>query len=104
MSVTHSYQFEPAVQVVKAKFPDVRHVGDVRRLAMPAIREEIDLIVGGFPCQDLSCLGKREGLAHYTSLSVLIRITKSPMVFTCESAGIVGFMDHGANCFSIWLQ
>lgn len=53
---------DPAIQVVKAKFPEVRHVGDVRRLARPAIPEDIDLIVGGFPCQDLSCLGKREGL------------------------------------------
>lgn len=53
--------FDPAIQVVKAKFPEVRHVGDVRRLAKPAIREEIDLVVGGFPCQDLSCLGKKEG-------------------------------------------
>lgn len=59
--LTHFYQFDPAIQVVKAKFPEVRHVGDVRRLAKPAIREEIDLIVGGFPCQDLSCLGKKEG-------------------------------------------
>ena len=59
--LTYSYQFDPAIQVVKAKYPGVRHVGDVRRLTKPAIREEIDLLVGGFPCQDLSCLGKKEG-------------------------------------------
>lgn len=59
--ITYSYQFDPAIQVVKAKFPAVLHVGDVRKLAKPAIREDIDLIVGGFPCQDLSCLGKKEG-------------------------------------------
>lgn len=53
---------DPAIQVVKAKFPEVRHVGDMRRLAKPAIPEDVGLIIGGFPCQDLSCLGKKEGL------------------------------------------
>ena len=54
-------QCAPAVEVVKARFPEVKHLGDVRKLERSAIRGEVDLLVGGFPCQDLSCMGKREG-------------------------------------------
>ncbi|KAG0595435.1 hypothetical protein M758_UG166500 [Ceratodon purpureus] len=52
----------PAVEVVKARFPEVKHLGDVTKLQRSAIRGGVDLLVGGFPCQDLSCMGKREGL------------------------------------------
>lgn len=56
--------------MVKAKFPEVRHVGDVRKLTKLAIPEKVDLVVGGFPCQDLSCMGKKEGcvICPYYSL------------------------------------
>lgn len=59
--------------MVKAKFSEARHVGDVRKLTQLAIPEKVDLVVGGFPCQDLSCMGKKEGcvICPYYSLCFL---------------------------------
>lgn len=54
-------QLAPAIEVVKARHPRVKHVGDVRKLELSAIPEKVDLVVGGFPCQDLSIMGKKEG-------------------------------------------
>lgn len=54
-------QLAPAIQVVEARHPRVKHVGDVRKLQLSAISEKVDLVVGGFPCQDLSVMGKKEG-------------------------------------------
>lgn len=44
--------------------PQVPHLGDVTKITedMVAALGRIDLIVGGFPCQDLSVAGKRAGL------------------------------------------
>ena len=52
----------PASDVLKKHWPNVPNIGDVRN-----VRKEntgsIDLICGGFPCQDVSIAGKRAGLA-----------------------------------------
>jgi len=45
------------VGVVKTKFPEVQHLRVVRKFERKDIGEDVD----GFPCQDLSCMGKREG-------------------------------------------
>ncbi len=55
------FQSIPALEVLKAKYPEVHHVGDVRKVERMTVTEKVDLVVGGFPCQDLSCMGKREG-------------------------------------------
>eukprot|EP01018_Ginkgo_biloba_P031015 Gb_23575 [translate_table: standard] len=50
-----------SVQVLEARFPSVRAVGDVRSLQRDDIKDQVDLVVGGFPCQDLSCIGRMAG-------------------------------------------
>lgn len=62
--------FEPAWQiesdrfrrcVLEARWPGVRRCGDVRRVD-PADLPAVDLLHGGFPCQDVSVAGRRAGL------------------------------------------
>ena len=42
-----------AIQITQKNFPDTIQVGDIRELKGEDF-EDIDLIVGGSPCQDLS--------------------------------------------------
>ena len=59
-------EIEPyAQQVLKVRFPGVPLYDDIRTLTAERLRgdgiEQIDIICGGFPCQDVSCAGKRKG-------------------------------------------
>lgn len=49
-------------QILKKHFPNVKRFNDVRDCGKHNL-EPVDLICGGFPCQDLSIAGRREGLA-----------------------------------------
>lgn len=55
-----------AIQVSKKRWPTIRHIGDVRKVAEQftyAKDGHIDLLIGGSPCQDLSIAKKnRKGL------------------------------------------
>lgn len=56
-----------AIQIAKANHPDIVHIGDVKDLKLKPpifnIDYEIDLLIGGSPCQDLSIAKKdRKGL------------------------------------------
>lgn len=54
-------EIEPgACEVLREKFPGVRLESDVRELK--ALPRGIDLLAGGFPCQDLSQAGKTRGI------------------------------------------
>lgn len=50
-----------ALQVLNTHWPNIRKYEDVKDVGRNA--EQVDLICGGFPCQDLSVAGKRAGLA-----------------------------------------
>lgn len=47
-----------AIELVRYRWPAVKHVGDVVKLEKENLPERIDLVVGGFPCQDLSGMNK----------------------------------------------
>lgn len=57
----YACEIDPAAIKVSTKnYPDIVHLGDVRTADLP---EEIDLLIGGSPCQDLSIAKKdRKGL------------------------------------------
>ena len=50
--------------VLAYHYPDVPNLGDITKITEDDIRSlgPIDIIVGGFPCQDVSLAGKRKGL------------------------------------------
>jgi DNA (cytosine-5)-methyltransferase 1 len=57
-------EIEPFCRQVLAKhWPEVPYHEDVTKLSADAVRP-IDLVCGGFPCQDISCAGKGLGVEH----------------------------------------
>lgn len=48
-------------KTLRKNFPDVRLYSDVREVSFD--RHSVDLVCGGFPCQDLSIAGERKGLS-----------------------------------------
>lgn len=50
-----------AREVLQRAFPDSVLYGDIRRVDFRRV-EAVDVICGGFPCQDVSDAGKRQGL------------------------------------------
>ena len=56
-------EIEPfCVKVLDKHWPQVKKYHDIREVK-PSELEPVDLICGGFPCQDLSVAGRRAGLA-----------------------------------------
>lgn len=53
---------EACNRVLDKHWPDVRRYRDVREVGRKEL-DPVDLICGGFPCQDLSVAGRRAGLA-----------------------------------------
>ncbi|WP_421572298.1 DNA cytosine methyltransferase [Slackia exigua] len=48
--------------VLAERFPEVPNLGDVKEIKWKRYRGQVDLAVGGSPCQSFSIAGKREGL------------------------------------------
>lgn len=64
MKCTGQAEIDKAASALLARqFPDVKNYGDVRNVRRDTIIEPIDLVCGGFPCQDVSIAGRRAGLA-----------------------------------------
>lgn len=52
--------WDPARQVLSVRLPDVPCANDIRELK--SLPEDVELLVGGFPCQDLSQAGLTAGI------------------------------------------
>lgn len=50
-----------ASRVLAHHWPDVPNLGDITAIDFTTV-EPVDIIVGGFPCQDISHAGKKEGI------------------------------------------
>ncbi len=59
-----------AIAVTRYNFPDTIFVGDIRNLRGKDF-EDIDLIIGGSPCQGFSFSGKRYGMSTKTKIEVV---------------------------------
>ena len=51
---------ELPLKVTGRHFPNMKQLGDITKIDGSKI-DPVDIICGGFPCQDLSVAGKREG-------------------------------------------
>jgi DNA (cytosine-5)-methyltransferase 1 len=52
-------------KILEARFPGVPNYRDVSKVDFTQV-EPVDILAGGFPCQDLSLAGKRAGLTEGT--------------------------------------
>lgn len=62
-----------AIAQTQLNFPDTVQLGDVRNIDVDKLCEngEIDLLIGGSPCVNLSFAGKRAGLATKENMEIL---------------------------------
>jgi DNA (cytosine-5)-methyltransferase 1 len=56
---------EPVARVFSHHWPDAPNLGDITTIDWSQV-EPVDILIGGFPCQDVSTVGKRAGLAPGT--------------------------------------
>lgn len=61
-----------AIQQTQLNFPGTVQLGDVRNIDVDKLCEdgEIDLLLAGFPCTNLSFAGKRAGLATKDNIEI----------------------------------
>ncbi len=71
-----------AMAVARYNYPDTVFVGDIRNLN-PFDFEDIDLLIGGSPCQNFSFAGKRQGMVT----SEKIEITKLEQYLELKEQG-----------------
>eukprot|EP00252_Welwitschia_mirabilis_P005901 TRINITY_DN16497_c0_g1_i1.p1 TRINITY_DN16497_c0_g1~~TRINITY_DN16497_c0_g1_i1.p1 ORF type:complete len:592 (+),score=122.46 TRINITY_DN16497_c0_g1_i1:282-2057(+) len=101
--VGYSSEIDPcAIQVVKERYPKVKHVGDVKNLKTEDIKEKVDLLVGGFPCQDLSSMGRKVGL-HGERSKLFFDLLQAmqmfePYWFLVENVASMSWVDRDEIC------
>lgn len=54
-----------ACKIIAERFGDVQNLGDIRGIAWADV-EPVEVMIGGFPCQDVSSAGRRAGLKQGT--------------------------------------
>ena len=54
--------------VLATRFPSVPNLGDISKVEWKEMRGEIDVVIGGSPCQSFSVAGKRTGLKGESGL------------------------------------
>lgn len=62
---TAPWRHNPALTVLSARRPGVPNLGDITAVDWTDV-EPVDVLCGGFPCQDVSAAGRRAGIAHGT--------------------------------------
>ena len=56
---------KPVARIFSHHWPDALNLGDITSIDWQTV-EPVDVLCGGFPCQDVSTVGKRAGLAPGT--------------------------------------
>lgn len=87
-----------AQETYKANFGEIPH-GDINQIKAEEI-PNFDILVGGFPCQPFSSIGKRQGFEHPTQGTLfheIVRILeeKKPVSFLLENVKGLTTHDNG---------
>ena len=74
--VWHTEWEDAPSKVLEANFPGVPNFHDVSKVDWESV-EPVDILTGGFPCQDLSLAGKRAGLKEGTRSGLWLEFAKA---------------------------
>jgi DNA (cytosine-5)-methyltransferase 1 len=82
-----------AQRVLSARWPGVTNLGDIRTVDWTGV-PSVDILTAGFPCQDISNAGKREGItgAHsglWSAVVDAVRALRPPIVFVENVAALL---------------
>jgi DNA-cytosine methyltransferase len=70
-------EFDPAAsKVLEKNFPNIPNFGDIKNVDWSKV-EPIDILIGGFPCQDVSLAGKRAGMFENTRSGLWLEFYKA---------------------------
>lgn len=77
---------EAASKVLAYRFPHAPNIGDITAYDWTQLLGLVDIITAGFPCQDISNAGKREGIdggrsGIYRNVIEAVRILRPRLVF-----------------------
>jgi DNA (cytosine-5)-methyltransferase 1 len=78
-------------KVLAFRYPDVPNLGDITRIDWHAV-EDVELISGGSPCQDISTAGRQAGMVEGTRSNLWVEMRKAiatlrPMFVVWENVG-----------------
>lgn len=80
-------EVDPAAsQVLALRYPDAPNLGDITRIDWESLTGRVSIITAGFPCQDISNAGKREGINGQRSglwkhVAEAVRVLRPRFVF-----------------------
>ena len=94
-------------KILEKNFPGVPNYRDVSQVDWAAI-EQVDILTGGFPCQDLSLAGKRAGLREgtrsglWSEFAEAIRIIQPKFVVIENVRGLLSANAHSDLEYCPW--
>lgn len=90
----HSENDPSAARVLEERFPGVPNLGDITAIDWTTV-PPVDVLTGGFPCQDLSTAGRRAGLRAgtrsglWSHMAAAIDTLRPPLVVVENVRGIL---------------
>lgn len=107
-SVVWHVEFDAAPsKILNKNFPGVPNHGDITKVDWTTV-QPIDVLTGGFPCQDVSLAGKRAGMKNGTRSGLwaefanAIQILRPEMVVIENVRGLLSATTNGSVEFCPW--
>lgn len=92
---------ENACKVLAHRFPEAVNIGDITQFTWNLLKGKIRVLVAGFPCQNISNMGNKEGLdgeksGIWRNVAEAIRILRPEIVFL-ENVSAIRNRDRGLS-------